>query len=210
MTAFWLPPQQASGRQLEWNRSTTEFSMIPSREISSVVRKVDWVPASRGASSHSSPSAMAAVPIAFLNCERCWLPAVCTHHFTFAKLQPAHSVTPSLSGYPSSSSKPCQAQVPGTSSSLIDQPSGPSLVQTCSPATPSSTLGPSSTPSKSSLQMVMPRLACTPTATSVLMISPPSLVILTRYLPASATPAWPSVYSALVAPSMATPSLNHW
>ena len=172
--------------------------------------KAFMLPPSRGRSSHSSPSATAAAPMAFLNSERRWSPAVCIHHLALAKLQPAHSVTPSFSGWPSSSSMPCQAQVPGTSSSLMTQPSGAVLVQTCSPANPSSTLGPSSSPSKSSLQIVTPKLACTPISASLLVISPPSLVILTLYLPASATLAWPTAKSALVAPSIATPSLYHW
>ena len=103
------------------------------------------LPAAWAMSSHSSESAMATAPVPLRNSARRWLPAVLAHHSRLAKLQPAHSVTPSFT-----------VPTPGTLVSSVAQPAGPALLHTFGFAPPlpvvmpSSTFGPSTIDSKSS------------------------------------------------------------
>ena len=140
--------------------------------ISGVVKTVFiWPkPAGLPLSSHSSPSAMATVPVPLVNSVRRWSPAVAAHHSCVAKLQPSHSRTPT-----SSSSKP------GVSRLSRDQPLGRVSVQTASPAKASSTLGPRGNPSKPSKKSWDPaRAALTSNkALAVLGVAPPALLTAT-------------------------------
>src|SRR5262245_49605601 len=105
------------------------------------------LPAAWLISSHSSESAMAITLVPLVNRFR-FCPPSWTQKLGLAKLQPAHSVTPSCVGSPA----------PGTPASSVLQPVGGVLVQTFVPGTPpappvpTSTLGPKAKPSKFSFR----------------------------------------------------------
>ena len=133
--------------------------MIPFSEIGGVLILASNQPlAAESAwaqSSHSSGSATMTVPLALMNCERFWSPAVSTHQSRSTKVHPENSLQPLSSGFPN----------PGTPELSMVQPLGPVAVQAASFARASSSVGPRGKPSKSSVSRAGISDAGTPVTT---------------------------------------------
>ena len=122
------------------------------------------------------------------------------HHSALAKLQPAHSVTPSVAG----------SSTPGTPLSSTVQPVGGVSVQAASLATPSSTFGPSSRLLKSSVKTRNePGLSNTANRAGLLVADPAELLTTTVYEPAFSSETLDNSSTGPSAPAISVSPLNH-